>query len=266
MNLLHLHTRSLWPVAVALGLVLLVDTARGQRSFEAVGDSLYAHFENVGALEAYSKAGGDAPSLSVMFKTAVAANEIAQDLEAEGKRDVAEAMYRKAIGHAEHLRDAYPDRAESWFILAATSGKMAQFSGGKEKVRIGRAVEEFYTRSISLDSSYALAYMVAGIFNREVAQLSWIQKLAAKALFGGVPDGSLEQSRAYLEKALELDKTLLIAHFELAQTYMALGQRDKADSHLRFLRVLSPRSSEEVRVKRKAAKILASPETNNDEL
>lgn len=251
-------------VTLLLVCLLINAPALGQRSFEEVGDSLYAHFENVGALEAYSKARTATPTLSVLFKTAVAANEIAQDLEAEGRRDEAEEMYRVAIDHAEKLRDAYPEQAASWFILAATNGKMAQFSGGRDKVKIGRAVEEYYTRAITLDSTYALAYMVAGIFNREVAQLSWIQKLAARALFGGVPDGSLEQSQAYLEKALKLDNTLLIAHFELAQTYIALGKPDKADSHLRFLRVLSPRSSEEVRVKARAAALL-SPANSSDQ-
>ncbi len=236
----------------ALALLATFTTAAfAQRSIEQVGDSLYSHFDNVGALDAYRSALANDSSFGVMFKRAVAANELAQDLEAEGDRARAEEMYNTAVDYAVQVRDRYPDEAGSWFILAATTGKLAQFSGGRSKVRIGRAVEEYYRKSLEIDSTYALAYLVGGIFNRELAQLSWIQKLAAKALFGGLPEGDLEQSRAMLERAIELDRTLFMAHWELAQTYEALGMPDRAQSHLRFLRVLSPRSSEEARIRRR---------------
>ena len=112
-----------------------------QQSHEQVGDSLFAHFENVGALEAYSEALARSESFEIMFKSAVTANEIAQDLEAAGDRAAAERTYRAAVALAERLRDIYPDEAGSWFVMAATAGKLAQFSGGKSKVAIGRAVE-----------------------------------------------------------------------------------------------------------------------------
>ncbi len=243
-------------LAVASLLVILATPALGQRSLEEVGDSLYAHFDNTEALDAYRKASELSPSFEVMFKRAVAANDIAQDLQAAGRKDEAEEAFQLAVDYAVEVRDAYPEEAGSWFILAATTGKMAQFSGGKSKVRIGRAVEEYYKKSLSLDSAYALSYMVGGIFSREVSQLNWLQRLAANTLFGGIPDGSLEESRSLLERAIELDPTLFMAHWELAQTLEALDETELANKHRRFLLVLSPRNTEERRIRSKVLEML----------
>ena len=242
------------PACVAIAIAV-VQPVLGQRSLEQVGDSLYAHFDNIEALNTYEAALEGSSSLSLLFKRAVAANDVAQDLEAEGKREEAEKAFESALEYAEQVRDAHPNEASAWFILAATTGKMAQFKGGRQKVRLGRAVEEYYKKSLALDSTYALAYLVGGIFTREVAQLNWLQKLAARTLFGGIPDASLEESRSLLEKAIELAPTLFLAHWEISQTLEALGETERATEHLRFLRVLSPRNTEERRIRAKAREI-----------
>ncbi|MDX1429821.1 MAG: hypothetical protein R3282_06015, partial [Rhodothermales bacterium] len=95
-----------------------------------------------------------------------------------------------------------------------------------------------------------------GIFNRELSQLNWVQRLAASALYGGVPHGSLETSKEMLRKAIRLQPDLLIAHWELAQTCYAMDRPDEALAHIRYIGKLQPQNTEEVRLKEKAAKLL----------
>lgn len=253
-----------------LGVLLLtaVQSPRfvgAQTTDEVRGDSLFSHFQNAEALEAYGRAVEEGGTFSAFYKRAMAANELAQDFQADGKKDEAKRMYRGAVEYARSARDAYPEEAGSWFMLAATNGKLAQFSGGKSKVKIGRAVEEYYRKAISLDSTFALAYLAGGIFQREVAQLSWFQRLAAKALFGGVPRGSLDESRRLLQRSLELEPTLLMAHWELAQTYRAMKKPELAEPHLRFVKVLAPRSSEERRIRKKVLTLLPAEDAHTEE-
>ncbi len=247
--------------AILLTVIVAAATgATGQSSsldYVALGDSLYAQFDNEGALEAYESAidAGDT-SLGLLLKRARTANDVAQDAEAAGHEQRARAMFDTAVGYAEHLRNAYPESGAAWFMLAATTGKLAQFQGGKQKVRTGRAVEEYVTKAIELDPNYAPSYLVAGIFRREVSQLNWVQRLAANALFGGVPSGTLEQSKELLRKAISLDRTLLIGHWELAQTCLAMNRPDEAIVHLRQTQILSPQNTEEVRIRERAAATL----------
>ncbi len=228
--------------------------AQAPNEFEVAGDSLFSVFDNDGALRNYEEAAkAGEVGFDLLYKMARAAHESGQDADADGRRDRAEALYEKAVGYAEQLQDRFADRAASHFMAAATIGKLAQFKGGREKVRIGRAVEGHFEEAMRIDSTFALSYVVGGIFNREVAQLNWIQKLAARTLFGGLPNASLDQSKAYLRKAIELDRHLIIAHWELAQTCLAMDRVAEAVAHLKFLVRLPDQSSEDRRLRERAA-------------
>ena len=72
-----------------------------------------------------------------------------------------------------------------------------------------------------------------GIYYREVANLNWFLKNFAKAFFGGLPDGSNEDSEEALLKAIELVPTDIITYYELARTYEKMKKKDKE----RFLNI-----------------------------
>ena len=51
-----------------------------------------------------------------------------------------------------------------------------------------------------------------------------------------MPDGTLEDSKDMLLKAIELKPDFIITHYEIGKTYLELEEYDKADSH--FQKVL----------------------------
>lgn len=225
----------------------------------ARGDALRAAFDNAAALSVYDSLANAYPDdFEVLTRLVQAHNDLAEDLLAEGDKKAAEEHFEQAVALAEQFRDRFPDRPEPYFFLAASYGNLALFKGGKSKVRIGRAVESYAKRAIELDSTYALGYLALGIFYREVAGLSWIQRTFAKVLFGGVPGGSREDAVRYLTRAVALDPTLARAHYELALTVGGMDRKAEALPHLERVLTLAPFTSQDVRNRERARELLTA--------
>jgi len=73
---------------------------------------------------------------------------------------------------------------------------------------------------------------VLGVFYREVAEVSWLQRLVANTLFGGLPRGSYELSEEILRKAIAMDPGIPLAQFELGRTLYYGGRPKEALPHL----------------------------------
>lgn len=221
------------------------------------GDDAYAEFDNVAALAAYVEASKDAPeNFDVLTRLARTYVDHAMDLLADGNKKAAEKNFEIALDYAKVLLQHHDDRAESHFYMAAALGRLAQFQGGKGKVKTGRDVERYCKAAIERDPNFPPTYVALGVFNREVAGLNWIQRTAAKTFFGGVPDGSNENAVTLLTKAVTLDPSLNAGYFELAQTYMAIGDKTNAVWSLRKTIETLPFNSEDVRNRAKAKALL----------
>jgi len=230
---------------------LLPDTTVSD--FLALGDARYADFDNPGAMALYQRAAKRVPhNFDVLMRLARTMNDTAKDLLAAHNKKAAERVMDRAVAVVDTMQARFPDRAQTYFYLAATYGNLALFKGGKSKVRIGRAVEQFARRAIALDSTYALPYIALGIFYREVAGLSWIQRTFAKLLFGGVPEGSREDAVRMFEQSLALDPDINLTHFELALTYRAMKKNDAAIAELRNVIHLPPFTTQDRRNQAKA--------------
>ncbi|WP_456424535.1 tetratricopeptide repeat protein [Rhodocaloribacter sp.] len=236
------------------------DSSRIDETVEALlrrGDALYAAFDNNSALDSYKSAYTRAPDrFDVLLRLTRAYHDLAKDLLAAGSKKAAEEAIRKAVAVAEEMKEKFPDRPETYFQLAAAYGNLALFKGGKSKVKIGRDVEQYAKKAIELDSTYAPAYVALGLFYREVSDLNWIQRSFAKVLFGGVPSGSKEDAAAMLERAIALNPDFALAHFELAITYEKMGRKEDAIPHLRKAIELPPATSQDVRNREIARKLI----------
>ena len=223
----------------------------------AEGDTLYRQFDNRRALDAYEQAYRlDSARYAVLLRLARTHNDYGRDLLAEQNKDAAEQHFDQAVAYARALEAQYPEEAESYYQVAAAIGNLAVFKGGREKVKIGRAVEQYCRRAIALDATHAMAYVALGIFYREVAGLSGLQRAFAKVLFGGVPGGSMEDAVRMLERAVELEPELLAAHYELAWTYHAMNRPADAAAYWQKVLGLPPKSTPDLRSKTHAQEML----------
>ncbi len=255
------HLRRIRPGLIG-GLPLLAllncGSLRGDdfRAALARGDELCRRFDEASAVAQYEKAHQlDPDSFEALEKLARASEDLGNELAARQSRD-AEAYFAKAIQAAELMRKQHPDRAESYFYLAAAYGSLALIKHGAEKIRLGGMVGEYAKKAIALNPNYAPAYAVLGVFYREVAKLNWIERAFANSFFGGIPRVSYEDSIRMLRKAVELYPTYLYAHYQLALTYEETGQRNEAVKALIQTVDLPPLNSFEVELKAEAKRRL----------
>lgn len=221
------------------------------------GDLRYASFDTEGAIKHYIKAfeSGE-ENADVLIRLARAWNDAANDLKSEGHDEEARRAVKNALKFAELLTVNFPSRAESWFYRAAATGNLAVFSKGRTKVKIGRKVEEYSLRAIKLDSAYALPHIALGMYYREVANLNRLQRIVANRLLGGLPSRPSERALKHLERAVSLNPSLPVAHYQLAKTREALGLRHKANPHFIAAYSLPPMNSRDRRNAATARKIV----------
>lgn len=256
---------------IALAALTTAGAAAGQSSppFEALlarGDSLFARFENRRAIEVYEEARAlRRTDYALLTRLSRTYNDYAQDLLAENDREGSERHFNKAVAYGELLTEHFPDSAASHFFLAAAYGQLALFKGGREKVRIGRAVESLCKHATELDPTFPLSYIALGLFYREVSDLSWLQRAFANALFGGLPDGSKEDAVAMLKRAIALDSTITTAHYELGMTYLAMDRPALARHQLEVATSLPPNNTADRRTQAMATRLLENWEYESHE-
>lgn len=196
----------------------------------ARGDRLMAEFRTEAAVDAY-RAGlatnPDDPEL--LWKTARALSNLADETPGEGgdeaRMEEAVELSRRAVREGAGISRAHT-------TLAASLGKLALFRGGKQKVELAREVGREARRAAELDPRDFAPFTVLGVLERELATLNPLLRGFAGALFGGVPDASLERSAALLQRATRLGPGFVAPHLELARTYGEMDRKAEARAEL----------------------------------
>jgi len=218
------------------------------------GNSAYDEYNNDAALEAYQKAYDQCPSSYEAFmKTTRAHIDLGEDTDdSERKKE----LLQQGLELANNMREEYPDSMMSLFLTAIAAADLAQLSGGREKVKLAHALVDNIRRAIELDPSYSPSHVVLGAYQREVALANDFLKALSRWLFGGVPEGTLEDSERNITKALELDSKNLYAHLELAKTYLAMDRTEEAREHLREVERLPVTTHQGDELKKQASELL----------
>ncbi|MGI9534986.1 MAG: hypothetical protein ACR2NW_08535 [Thermodesulfobacteriota bacterium] len=204
--------------------------------FVRFGDEYHSKFENLKALEEYKKAYHLNPdNFLILKKLTLTSNDCGEDLRGTDM-EKAKNYFRESVSYAELAKEKFPDEPDVYFLLAISYGNLSRYTGGKDKVKLARNVEENLQKTIKYKPDFAPAYIAMGIYYREVANLSWLLKKFAKAFLGGLTDGTLEESKIMLLKALELRPDFIITHYEIGKTYLDLKEPEKAEFH--FQKVL----------------------------
>lgn len=253
-------TARVYAVVINFLVLTCAALAFAQEDFNAIFAEATEHFEKFENREAaglfarvHARRPDDFDALEMVIR---AHHDLGLDLAADDDKDGAKRSFTKAVEYARKMKSKFPNRAQTFFYLAATNGSLARFEGGKDKVDIARNVERYCQRAIELDASYALAYAVLGVFYREVANLNVFQRAFASLFFGNVPEGSKEDAIRFLEHAVKLDPELNFAQFELAVTYHSLRDSRAASEHLRRVIHLRAQTSQDVRNQATARRML----------
>ncbi|NXM40279.1 RMD2 protein, partial [Gymnorhina tibicen] len=128
------------------------------------------------------------------------------------------------------------------YVFAIMCGYMSQFESVQNKIRNGYLFKEHLDKAIELKPQDPFLYYLNGRWCYSVAQLSWIEKKVAAALFGTPPTSTVEEALQNFLKAEEMHPGYSKCNYVyLAKCYKDLGQKNNAlkycDSALSILSV-----------------------------
>jgi regulator of microtubule dynamics protein 3 len=123
-----------------------------------------------------------------------------------------------------------PNHVEARFQYIISMGLLAESADSpREKLENAKIIRREADIVLSIDSNHAGVYYVLGKWHQSISSLTWIERLACDALFGGVPDGA-SYSDAYknLQRAIELKPEFILFRLGLAKLYYHQGRYPEA--------------------------------------
>ncbi|MFK7848352.1 MAG: tetratricopeptide repeat protein [Rhodothermales bacterium] len=223
----------------------------------AEGDVFYRRLDNQLAIQTYRKAFlVDSTSFPVLSRLSRTATDLGNDFSAADQKSAAEELFLEAVTYAEGLQRHHSDSAKTHFYLALSKGSLALFIGGRRKVSFSREIEAHCKRGLAIDPTDAQLLVVYGLFNREVASSSWMERTLAQALFGQIPEGTKENAVSLLSRAVEEDPDLHVARFELSLSLIAVGRPEEAIVHLKQAEALPAQTTQDNRNRQLAKRML----------
>jgi len=194
--------------------------------FESEGDVFRDAFNSKMALESYLNANReDSSNATYIWKTVREYTDLGFFADND---DDTKAFYADAEKWARDCVSMFPENADCHLFLSVAMGRVALFSGGKKKVNLSKEVKEEAIKAIELNPNLDGSYHVLGRWNREVANLSWFLRAAAKIIYGGLPSASNEDAIKNFDIAIDLRPDRMLHYFELGVTYKELGEKTMA--------------------------------------
>lgn len=217
------------------------------------GDNYLNKFDLHNAATLYELAYKDDPKdYFVLLKISGIYNDLGEEYYEKRDDENSEKMIRKAIKYAEEFYNTYPDSAKVYSMLAWSYGNLALYEGGNEKVKLAKKIKENAEKSIAIDPNDYLPYVILGIYHRQIADLSWLERAFANTFYGKVPDGSFEDSEKRLKRALQLNPDITIAAFHLSLTYKAKEDKENEIKWLKKVISMKERNFRDKYAKRKS--------------
>lgn len=225
-------------LTMILALPARSDPAADER---AGGDEAYARGEIGEARTRYLRALDAEPdAYATLWRLARVESELGEDARGEDQRRLVAA----AVGRARGAVKAAPESAQGHVWLAVALGRQALKEGPRSRLALAREIKSEVDRALEIDPTIGRAWHVLAAWNRKIASLNAIERMAANAVLGGVPKGaSMENAVRSFEKAIELEPDYVNHHLELGRTLRELKRWTEARRELEKAVDLPPTSN-----------------------
>ncbi|NGP87024.1 tetratricopeptide repeat protein [Fodinibius halophilus] len=205
----------------------LIVAQQPDSSLISKADSLYDSFVEEKGMDAYLKIlEQDPDNYKALWRASFLYSRVGNRFDKESEQ---KEYFNKAISLAERALKVDSTDSQSNFVMSVAKGRKALISGAKARVAASRDIKKYVDRALKYDKNHAGAWHVLGRWHFKVANLSWIERVAANTLFGGIPgDASNEKAADAIEKAISLNKDYVLYYVDLAKVYEEMGREQKA--------------------------------------
>ena len=190
-------------------------------------DSLYEAYKETEALRAYENILEEQPeNYKALWRASFLYSRIGNRKERTERQ---QEYYDKAISLAEQALKVDSTDVESNFVMSVAMGRKALIASARERVAASREIKKYVDRALAYDSTHAGAWHVLGRWHFKVANLNFVERLAAKTLFGGIPgDASNPKAVRAIERAIELKDQYVLYYHDLAMVFDEMGKKKEA--------------------------------------
>ncbi|NEX14295.1 MAG: hypothetical protein C1941_06340 [Prosthecochloris sp.] len=140
--------------------------------------------------------------------------------------------FNKAVKYAETCIQLNDKIAAGHTWLAASLGVLADNAGPREKIKRANIIKSELDRALELNPQDDIALSILGSFNREIANMGWVEKVFAKTFLGSLPEGNYENAEILFKKAISSNPRVIRHYYELGKLYIDLKRYEDALSVL----------------------------------
>ena len=144
-----------------------------------------------------------------------------------------------------------------WYAITLSS--VGDFEGTKQKISNAYEIQNHFKKAIELSPSDATCYHLLGRWCFTVADVSWLQRKVASAIFDTPPSSSYEEALDYFERAERLNPNFYsMNQLWIAKCYLSLSKKAEARQWLEKLQKFSAKTEEDRRAVSQAEDMLKS--------
>jgi tetratricopeptide (TPR) repeat protein len=200
----------------------------------------------------------DSSNIDYLWRTSFVYSKLGYDQPTEEQR---QQWYKTAAYLGKKAVVQFPQNANAHYAYAVAIGRMSENAGNRTKIDNAKLIKSEAELAIKLDPRLPGPYHIMGRWHRVVAAFSGFERAMIKAIFGGMPGGSYEDSILNFEKAIQLEPFNGIHYYEIA---VSLLERNKttdkqlAKSWLQKALNIPVKSTDDAENKAKCEKLLKS--------
>ena len=158
-------------------------------------------------------------------------------------------FYDAAKAYAGLALKLEPKNAEANCVMAIALGRSSLNKGGKEKIATAKEIKKYVDIALKNDPQNFKAWHVLGRWNYELSNLNFIERTAAKLLYGSIPFGSVQEAIFAFEKVNSLANGFILNHLELAKAYYKNDETAKAITTINKMLLLPNHTQDDAAIK-----------------
>ena len=217
-------------ILLALALTSSPLLSQTAADWVANAEKLEAAGDTPKALASYLEANKLQPNdPAILVKIAKQWGDYMPALSGSQKKDAAQ----KSLAYSKQALKVAPKDSDAHLAVALSLGKNVEFMGNREKVAASREIKSEAEQALALNPKSDYAHHLLGRWHQNVSEMNGITRAVAKAVYGGVPKGSLTEALDHFDKARKLRPDRLVHQIEYGRTLVMMGQKKKGIAEIK---------------------------------